>query len=202
MRTGSSFHNSAFLSRPCVSKLNSQNLLSSDDDDEKKSDFASDGASTLLMSSLLGVAFVAIIYNFENLKTLFTVKAAKPLKAPEYEVGTTWREDSAGSGSGSGGGTKPPRRRDQYNFVADVVDAVGKSVVCIEMKDHSVVDWVTGKPQTVSNGSGFIVQDDGLILTNAHVVVGRSKMGITVRSSFFSCLIPTNFKIGLLKRTK
>ena len=34
---------------------------------------------------------------------------------------------------------------------------------------------------TMSSGSGFIVREDGLILTNAHVVGHRNKTAIEVR---------------------
>jgi len=133
----------------------------------------SQGSSNIFWSTLLGATFVAAVLNFDRLKNSFTVQAAKAFKPSDFEVP---------SGAGGSGGVKPPKRRQQFNFIADVVEAVGNSVVCIEMKDHSVVDWVTGKPQAVSNGSGFIVKEDGLILTNAHVDVGRTKMAVTRRS--------------------
>ncbi|KAK6627741.1 hypothetical protein RUM44_010220 [Polyplax serrata] len=63
-----------------------------------------------------------------------------------------------------------PRAR--YNFIADVVEDVAAAVVCIEVKGLRLLN------QIPPNGSGFLVKNDGLILTNAHVVTNR--LGKTV----------------------
>nr|KAF7433928.1 hypothetical protein H0235_002119 [Vespula pensylvanica] len=69
--------------------------------------------------------------------------------------------------------------REKYNFIADVVAISAPSVVYIEIKDEKKLDMFTGRPITASNGCGFIVGSDGLILTNAHVVI--KKRGTTVK---------------------
>jgi len=72
-------------------------------------------------------------------------------------------------------------RRKQYNFVADVIKEVEGSLVYIKIKDRGYRDYYTGEPTVVSNGSGFIVAKDGLILTNAHVVEGRPRALIEIQ---------------------
>jgi len=76
---------------------------------------------------------------------------------------------------------KPPSRRSQFNFIADLVAETAPGLVYIEIKDTGVRDYFTGQPVTSSNGSGFIVGSDGLILTNAHVVINKPRANILVR---------------------
>lgn len=57
-------------------------------------------------------------------------------------------------------------RRVKFNFIADVVEEVLPSIVQIEIKQSGIF----GLGQTLSNGSGFIISNDGIIITNAHVV--------------------------------
>jgi len=58
----------------------------------------------------------------------------------------------------------------ENNFFADLVEKVSPAVVFLEIKERN---RDTGKSRTLSNGSGFIVRKDGLILTNAHVVANK-----------------------------
>ncbi|KAL8573280.1 hypothetical protein ACOMHN_006691 [Nucella lapillus] len=59
----------------------------------------------------------------------------------------------------------------RFNFVADVVEKVAPSVVFIEVIDRHPF---SGRRLPVSNGSGFVVGSDGLVITNAHVVANKA----------------------------
>lgn len=66
-------------------------------------------------------------------------------------------------------------RSEQFNFIADVVEKTAPAVVNIEIEGRHPL-W--GQNVTLSNGSGFIVKEDGLILTNAHVVCNKSMVTV------------------------
>lgn len=72
-------------------------------------------------------------------------------------------------------------RRKQYNFISDAVEVCAPAVVYIEIRDQSRMDYFTNEPMSVSNGSGFVIGEDGLILTNAHVVINKQHTTVRVK---------------------
>ncbi|CAF2495398.1 unnamed protein product [Rotaria sp. Silwood2] len=67
----------------------------------------------------------------------------------------------------------------QYNFIADVVEHVAPAVVHIEV-DLEPMPYFGHFNSSIgtTNGSGFIINETGLILTNAHVVRNRKNVKI------------------------
>lgn len=65
------------------------------------------------------------------------------------------------------GPTHPNSPRYKFNFIADVVEKIAPAVVHIELfLRHPLF----GRTVPLSSGSGFVMLDTGLIITNAHVV--------------------------------
>ncbi|MGI6161554.1 MAG: S1C family serine protease [Christensenellales bacterium] len=70
------------------------------------------------------------------------------------------------------------------NVVVQVVDAMGDAVVAIttQVKDTSTTNrWRSGNEErfiTQQSGSGFVVSDEGYILTNSHVVNGGDRIRV------------------------
>ncbi|KAL7981383.1 hypothetical protein Chor_002279 [Crotalus horridus] len=64
--------------------------------------------------------------------------------------------------------------RNKFNFIADVVEKIAPSVVHLELFRRKEV--------LVSSGSGFIVSEDGLILTNAHVLNKKQRIKVELKT--------------------
>ncbi|XP_039397866.1 serine protease HTRA3 isoform X2 [Mauremys reevesii] len=70
-------------------------------------------------------------------------------------------------GACESGHQQPNSPRYKFNFIADVVEKIAPAVVHIELfLRHPLF----GRNVPLSSGSGFIMSDSGLIVTNAHVV--------------------------------
>ncbi|KAJ8670490.1 hypothetical protein QAD02_001749 [Eretmocerus hayati] len=116
-------------------------------------------------ATLVASGFCWTIYNLKNEKgSVFHVPLTKILVPTVHAISSN-----------------DINHRSRYNFIADVVEQTAPAVVYIEIKDQKRIDLFTGKPATASNGSGFIVKEDGLILTNAHVVINKPNSVVQVR---------------------
>lgn len=72
------------------------------------------------------------------------------------------------------------RRSKQYNFLAEAVEVAAPSVVYIEISQP--VSTIFGETVSTSSGSGFIVDENGFVLTNAHVVGNAPRVKVKLPS--------------------
>ncbi|XP_065454461.1 serine protease HTRA2, mitochondrial isoform X3 [Chrysemys picta bellii] len=73
----------------------------------------------------------------------------------------------------------PASARAAFNFIADVVEKTAPALVYIEILGRHPF---SGREVPISNGSGFVVSPDGLIVTNAHVVANRRRLRVKLAS--------------------
>ncbi|XP_061088474.1 serine protease HTRA1B [Conger conger] len=77
------------------------------------------------------------------------------------------------------GQENPDSLRHRYNFIADVVEKIAPAVVHIELYRKMVF---SKREVAVASGSGFVVSEDGLIVTNAHVVTNKQRVKVELKS--------------------
>uniref|UniRef100_A0A3P9B2S0 HtrA serine peptidase 4 n=1 Tax=Maylandia zebra TaxID=106582 RepID=A0A3P9B2S0_9CICH len=69
----------------------------------------------------------------------------------------------------------PGSIRYKFNFIADVVDKIVPAVVHLELFQRVPF---SSEEVSVSSGSGFIVSEDGWIVTNAHVLTNKQRIKV------------------------
>ncbi|XP_067401219.1 serine protease HTRA4 isoform X2 [Emydura macquarii macquarii] len=82
-------------------------------------------------------------------------------------------------GCGDPGSFYPDSLRYKFNFIADVVEKIAPAVVHLELFRR--VPY-SSQDVLVSSGSGFIVSEEGLIVTNAHVLTNKQKIKVELKS--------------------
>lgn len=73
----------------------------------------------------------------------------------------------------------PGSMRYKFNFIADVVDKITPAVVHLELFRRLPF---SNQEVPVSSGSGFIVSEDGWIVTNAHVLSNKQRIKVELKN--------------------
>ncbi|XP_071338030.1 serine protease HTRA1 isoform X1 [Trachinotus anak] len=73
----------------------------------------------------------------------------------------------------------PRSMRYKFNFIADVVDKIMPAVVHLELFKRVPF---SSEEVSVSSGSGFVVSEDGWIITNAHVLANKQSIKVELKS--------------------
>ncbi|XP_029998391.1 serine protease HTRA1 isoform X2 [Sphaeramia orbicularis] len=81
-------------------------------------------------------------------------------------------------GACDSGEQHPGSMRYKFNFIADVVDKIVPAVVHLELFQRLPF---SSKEVSVSSGSGFIVSEDGWIVTNAHVLTNKHRIQVELK---------------------
>ncbi|XP_067857304.1 serine protease HTRA1-like [Heptranchias perlo] len=82
-------------------------------------------------------------------------------------------------GACDAGHQHPDSMRFKFNFIADVVEKIAPAVVHLELFRRMPF---TNREISVASGSGFIVSEDGLIVTNAHVLSNKQKIKVELKN--------------------
>ncbi|CAM5177544.1 unnamed protein product, partial [Eretmochelys imbricata] len=82
-------------------------------------------------------------------------------------------------GCGEPGSFHPDSLRYKFNFIADVVEKIAPAVVHLELFRR--VSYLS-QEVLVSSGSGFIVSEEGLIVTNVHVLTNKQRIRVELKS--------------------
>ncbi|KAL7391234.1 hypothetical protein ABVT39_006415 [Epinephelus coioides] len=69
--------------------------------------------------------------------------------------------------------------RYKFNFIADVVDKIVPAVVHLELFQRVPF---SGEEISLSSGSGFVVSEDGWIVTNTHVLTNKQRIKVELKS--------------------
>ncbi|KAL2092441.1 hypothetical protein ACEWY4_012239 [Coilia grayii] len=77
------------------------------------------------------------------------------------------------------GSQNPSSMRYKFNFIADVVDKIAPAVVHLELFRRMPY---SNQEVPVSSGSGFVVSEDGYIVTNAHVLSNKQRIKVELQN--------------------
>ena len=127
--------------------------------------------ASVMVGALVGVYVVYPLLNTGNRDSL-------TVPAPSPSASQSAAPEASGDKNVTIGGNNV-NIQDANNPIPEIVETLSPSVVGVAAQ--TVQETVEGKVRNISRGTGFVISDDGYILTNYHVLSGSTDITVTTQ---------------------
>ncbi|MGI6152422.1 MAG: S1C family serine protease [Christensenellaceae bacterium] len=136
-------------------------------------------AGVLIGSAITGLVIVPVAMNGATANAQLEIPTEQPVaELPQYDVAEPEESETVSPGAEEAEDSSPADQDELDNPVVAVAEDVSESVVGVATYNKELVPGQEAIEQAISAGSGFVISEEGYILTNNHVVSGGNLIRI------------------------